>query len=853
MILFKHRRSAERDAFSVPHSVQKSIPIKRIYQDGVFQVSGKFSKTWRFFDVNYAVASPEKQRELFMTYCSFLNSLPIGATAKITLFNRQLNQKDFGRTLLMPMQGDRCDLYRNEYNALVLGKAAESNNLIQEKYITVSAEKKSVEEARAFFSRVGTDLTTGLSRMSSSVREITVNDRLRLLHDFYRPGEEQLFRFDLEDTIRKGHDFRDSIAPDCISFQKNHYELGDHVGRTLFLREYASFISDEMITELMDYPRNMMLSIDIIPVAMDEAVSISRKQIMAVDSDITRCRQRQNQNGNYDANIPYELELARSETKEFMDDLMSRDQRMMLALVTLTHLADNLEQLDQDTEALQAIGRARGCQFNILRYQQEDALNTVLPLGLKRIDATRTLTTECTAVLMPFKSQEIQDAGGIYYGVNAVSHNLIVCNRGNLLNGNGFITGVSGSGKSMAAKQEVSALALSTDHDIIIVDPEREYGELVRALGGEVITISAADPNGCHINALDLSEGYGDGKEPLVMKSEFIMSLYEQLMGSDKIEPQEKSIIDRSVGNIYREYIKNFQGQPPTLKDLYDDLMKQVNPEAHRIALALELFTVGSLNVFSHQTNINTKSRILCFDIQDLGENLKSVGLLVMLDAIYNRVIQNRKQGKYTHVYIDEIYLFFANGSGSGHSITNYSGEFLYKCWKRFRKYGATLTGITQNVEECLLSNTARMMFANSEFLLMLNQATTDREQLARLLGASDTQMSYVDNAPAGHGLIKVGGAIVPFANELPKNTELYRLMSTRPGEDCRHAGLEDQTRHGHAKGEAEEPCAQGRGFPSETAHGQATAGKRAGKPRSCALRHRPRGEKYAPWCGAGR
>ena len=541
---------------------------------------------------------------------------------------------------------------------------------------------------------------------------------------------------------------------------------------------------EEAEAAAQDYPRNMMLSIDIIPVAMDEAVSDIRKRIMSVESDITRWQQRQNQNNNFTANIPYDLEQMRSETKEFMDDLMSRDQRMMLALVTLTHLADNLEQLDQDTEALQAIGRAQGCQFNILRYQQEDALNTVPPLGLKRIDATRTLTTECTAVLMPFKSQEIQDAGGIYYGVNAVSHNLIVCNRGNLLNGNGFITGVSGSGKSMAAKQEVSALALSTDHDIIIVDPEREYGELVRALGGEVITISASDPNGCHINALDLSEGYGDGREPLVMKSEFIMSLYEQLMGSDKIEPQEKSIIDRSVGNIYREYLKNYQGEPPTLKDLYDDLMKQVNPEAHRIALALELFTVGSLNVFSHQTNINTKSRILCFDIQDLGENLKSVGLLVMLDAIYNRVIQNRKAGKYTHVYIDEIYLFFANNSGSGHGINNYSSEFLYKCWKRFRKYGATLTGITQNVEECLLSNTARMMFANSEFLLMLNQATTDREQLARLLGASDTQMSYVDNAPAGHRLIKVGGAIVPFANELPKNTELYRLMTTKPGEE---------------------------------------------------------------------
>ena len=781
--LFKGR-STERDAFRIPRSVQQSIPIKRIYKDGIFRVSGRFSKTWRFFDINYAVASPEKQMELFLGYCGVLNSLPIDAGIKLTLVNRQLNRQEFSRNLLMAYRQDGRDYMRREYNDILLDKASGSNNLVQEKYITVSVAKRSIEEARTFFARVGTDLTAGLSRMDSGIREITLNERLRLFHDFFRVGQESAFAFDLQTAQRRGHDFRDAIAPETLQFFHDHYAVDERVGRTLFLREYASFISDAMITELMDYPRNMMLSIDIIPVAMDEAVSDIRKRIMSVESDITRWQQRQNQSNNFTANIPYDLEQMRSETKEFMDDLMSRDQRMMLALVTLTHLADNLEQLDQDTEALQAIGRARGCQFNILRYQQEDALNTVLPLGLKRIDATRTLTTECTAVLMPFKSQEIQDAGGIYYGVNAVSHNLIVCNRGNLLNGNGFITGVSGSGKSMAAKQEVSALALSTDHDIIIVDPEREYGELVRALGGEVITISASDPNGCHINALDLSEGYGDGREPLVMKSEFIMSLYEQLMGADKIEPQEKSIIDRSVGNIYREYLKNYQGEPPTLKDLYDDLMKQVNPEAHRIALALELFTVGSLNVFSHQTNINTKSRILCFDIQDLGENLKSVGLLVMLDAIYNRVIQNRKAGKYTHVYIDEIYLFFTNGSGSGHSITNYSSEFLYKCWKRFRKYGAMLTGITQNVEECLLSNTARMMFANSEFLLMLNQATTDREQLARLLGASDTQMSYVDNAPAGHGLIKVGGAIVPFANELPKNTELYRLMSTRPGED---------------------------------------------------------------------
>lgn len=297
-------------------------------------------------------------------------------------------------------------------------------------------------------------------------------------------------------------------------------------------------------------------------------------------------------------------------------------------------------------------------------------------------------------------------------------------------------------------------------------------------------SISASSAENSYINALDLSSEYGDGKNPLVLKSEFIMSLCEQLMGAGEIGAKEKSIIDRCTANIYREYIKDFKGEPPTLKDLHRDLMMQKEPAAHDIALALELFTTGSLDVFSHQTNINTKSRILCFDIQDLGENLKPIGLLVMLDAIFNRVIQNRREGKYTHVYIDEIYLFFAGNSiGNGRSINNYSGEFLYKCWKRFRKYGATLTGITQNVEECLLSDTARMMFANSEFLLMFNQAATDREELSRLMGTSSTQMDYVSDAPAGHGLIKVGGGIVPFVNEFPKDTSLYWLMTTKPGE----------------------------------------------------------------------
>ncbi len=778
---FLFRRSAERDAFAVPRSVQKSIPIKCIYKDGIFEVSGKFSKTWRFFDVNYRVASPEKQEDIFKAYCALLNSLPVNAAAKITLYNRYLNPKEFNNTLMLNYEGDGQDQYRAEYNDLLMDKAADSNNLIQEKYITISVEKKNVEEARLFFNRVHADLTNSLARLDSVLREVNLNERLRLLHDFFRPGEVQDFRFDLTETMRRGHDFKDAIAPDCLSFRKNYYEMGNQYGRVLFLRDYGSFIRDDMITTLMNFPRNMMLSIDIIPMGMDNAIKMVDKLIMSVESDVTRVQRRQMARQDFFASVPYSMQQMEQVGKEYMDDLTERDQRIMFGLVTLTHLADSVAQLDQDTESLKA--QIINCSFATLYYQQEDGLNTVLPYGLRRIDAVRTLTTESTAVLMPFQSQEIQHTGGIYYGVNEVSKNLIICNRESLMNGNGFILGVSGSGKSMAAKTEIVIRALSSKHTIIIVDPEREYGQLVRALGGEVITISASSTS--YINAMDLSAEYGEGNNPIGMKSDFIMSLCQQIMGPDGIDARAKSIIDRCTANVYREYIKTFQGDPPTLKDLHDDLMRQKEPLAREIALAVELFSTGTLDVFAHQTNIDTNNRILCFDIQDLGETLKPIGLLVMLDAILNRVIRNRAAGQYTHVYIDEIYLFFTQQgvSGTVNRGSDYSGEFLYKCWKRFRKYYATLTGITQNVEECLHSDTARMMFANSEFLMMFNQAPTDRDDLSALLGMSKAQMDFVSNAPPGQGLIKVGGAIVPFRNDFPKDTSLYKLMTTKPGE----------------------------------------------------------------------
>ena len=555
--------------------------------------------------------------------------------------------------------------------------------------------------------------------------------------------------------------------------------MGDKFGRVLFLKEYASYIKDSMINELTELNRTLMLSIDVIPVPTDEAVREMQNRLLGVKTNVTNWQRRQNSNNNFSAVVPYDLEQQRKENREMLDDLTTRDQRMMFAVVTLVHLADSREELDSDTETLQSIARKHLCQLSTLNWQQAEGLVTALPLGLRRIDALRTLTTEALAVLMPFKAQEIRHQGGVYYGQNVISKNLILANRWELLNANGFVLGVSGSGKSFTAKREMVGLALAAENgagglpdDIIVIDPESEYRPLIEGLGGEVIEVSATSLN--HINAMDMEQGYGDGENPVVLKSEFLLSLCEQLMGSGKLSAKEKSIIDRCAAQCYREYIRrDYTGAVPTLQDFHAELLRQLEPEARDVALAIELFTEGSLNTFAKPTNVDTNSRILCYDIRDLGRQLLPVGMLVVLDSIFNRIIRNRQQGRNTWIYIDEIYLLFQH---------EYSANFLFTLWKRVRKYRACCTGITQNVDDLLQSHTARTMLANSEFLVMLNQAATDRTELARLLNISDNQLSYITNVDSGRGLIKCGSAIVPFMDNFPQN-RLYRLMTTKPSD----------------------------------------------------------------------
>lgn len=763
----------DKERFVIPKGVQQAIPIRSMWPDGIFLVGNKFSKAFRFEDINYAVASREDKEAMFLAYGELLNALDSGATTKITINNRRLNRTDLADSILIPLREDGLDPYREEYNRMLLDKATGANETYQEKYITVSIVKKNIEEARQYFARIGAELSGHFTRLGSKCTELNATDRLRRLHDFYRIGEEGGFRFDLSETMRKGHDFKDYICPDTLEFERDHFRMGRFYGRVIFLREYASYIKDSMVAELCDLNRNLLLSLDVIPIPTDEALREVENRLLGVETNITNWQRRQNKNNNFSAVIPYNMEQQRKESKEFLDDLTTRDQRMMFGLLTMVHIAESKEQLDQDSEALLTTARKHLCQLAPLTFQQMDGLNTVLPYGLRKVQALRTLTTESTAVFIPFRAQEVMHLGGVYQGQNVISKNMIFASRKQLLNGNSFILGVPGSGKSFTAKREIVNQVLASDDDVILIDPEREYSALVKALGGETIHISATSPN--HINAMDLNRQYGDGANPIILKSEFVLSLCEQLMGGYPLGAKEKSLIDRCTASVYRGFLQSqYKGEPPTLRDFHAELLRQVEPEAQDIALAIELFTSGSLNTFAQPTNVNVHNRLISYDILDLGKQLLPIGMLVVLDSILNRITQNRVKGKNTYIFIDEIYLLFQH---------EYSANFLYALWKRVRKYGAFCTGITQNVDDLLQSHTARTMLANSEFIVMLNQSSTDRKELAELLNISDLQLSYITNVDAGNGLMKIGSSLVPFADQFPRDTMLYQLMTTKPGE----------------------------------------------------------------------
>lgn len=641
------RRDPEQ--FRIPRSVQEVISIRTAWKSGIFLVGpNRYSRTWQFSDINYALAGEEDQKSMLLGYSGLLNLCDSNASTKFSVVTRKLNRRDFEDYIMIPYANDGHDHYRREYNAMLLEKASHASGMIRDLYITVTITRKSYKDAESYFVRAGAEFTLALSRLGSRCTELDMMDRLRVLHGFYRHGEEADFHFDPALSMKLGHSFQDYICPDSFEFDRDHFRMGDRYGRVLFLKDYAAYLRDDILSELSGIDRPMILSIDVVPIPMDKAIRDSESRLLGVERNIV----------------------------------------------------------------------------DFLRKQQAN---------------------------------------------NNFSGNLLLCNRANLLNQSTIITGVPGSGKSFSAKELITFLALATQDDILVCDPEREYYALGQALGGEVIRIAAGSPD--HINAMDMVEGYGDGGNPVVDKSEFILSLFEQL-DRGGIGPLQKSIIDRCVDAVYAAYKRG--GPVPTLCVLREKLLEQPEEEARDLALALELFTTGSLDAFAHETNVDTQNRIVIYDIMDLGRQLKTMGLLIITDAMLNRVTENWRKGKRTHLFIDEFHVVFQNP---------YSADFFDSAWRRFRKRGAYPTAITQNVEYLLDSVQASTMLSNSEMLILLNQAPSDREKLAALLNISPEQTSYITNAPAGCGLLRYGGALVPFRNQFPKDTELYRLMTTKPDE----------------------------------------------------------------------
>ena len=544
----------EKENFRIPHSVQDVIPIRRIWLDGIFQAGNAYSRSYRLTDINYAIASKADKTAMLLDYSELLNALDSGACAKITINNRRVDRRQFEQELLIRPQEDKLNEYRQEYNDMLRSHAASNNNVVQERYLTISAHKRSVDEARAYFQRMGGEVTARLGQLSSQAEELDASARLQILRDFFKAGQPAVVPFNMEQRAKRGHDFKDWFCPDSLEFYADFFKSDIRWGRVLYLQDYASFIKDDFIMELCELDRSMMVSIDILPVPTDEAVRELQNKLLGVETNVAGWQRRQNNANNYTANVPYDMQLQRKETTEFLNDLTERDQRMMYGLVTVVHLAESKEQLDADTESLLAVGRKHLCQLSTLRWQQRDGLDTVLPYGVRRIHALRTLTTESVAVLMPFKAQELNHTNGIYYGQNAVSGNMIRIDRAQLLNGHSFRLGVSGSGKSMSAKEELVEIALRTKDDILILDPESEFGQLVKALGGEVLPISPH--SSIHLNALDIDRAYGEGKTPLVDKVKLILSVFEPLT-ENGLTAKQRSILDRCARLVYREYMRD--------------------------------------------------------------------------------------------------------------------------------------------------------------------------------------------------------------------------------------------------------------------------------------------------------
>ena len=760
-------------------SAQDSIPFQRMFPDGICRVTDTYyTKTIQFQDINYQLSQNEDKTAIFDGWCDFLNYFDASVHFQLTFLNMAANKDTYGTQITIPLRGDEDDAIRTEYTQMLRDQLAKGNNgLIKTKYLTFGIDADGMKTAKPRLERIETDVLNNFKRLGVAAEPLNGTERLRLLHDMLRIDDPAPFRFSWDWLASSGLSVKDFIAPSSFEFAKgNYFGIGQKRGAVSFLQILAPELNDRMLADFLDMESSLIVTMHVQSVDQISAIKTIKRKI----TDLDRMKieeQKKAVRSGYDMDIiPSDLATYGAEAKKLLQELQSRNERMFLLTFLVLNIADSVPKLRNNVFQASSIAQKYNCQLVRLDFRQEEGLMSSLPLGLNQVEIQRGLTTSAVAIFVPFTTQELYQNGSeaLYCGLNALSNNLIMVDRKFLKNPNGLILGTPGSGKSFAAKREIANVFFVTNDDIIICDPEAEYGPLVERLHGQVIKISPTSPH--YINPMDLNLNYSDDENPLSLKSDFILSLCELIVGGkDGLQPVEKTIIDRCVRMVYRDYLNDPKPENmPVLEDLYQELRRQEEKEAQYVATALEIYVTGSLNVFNHRTNVDIQNRIVAFDIKELGKQLKKIGMLVVQDQVWNRVTVNREAHKATRYYIDEFHLLLKEEQTAAYSV---------EIWKRFRKWGGVPTGITQNVKDLLASREVENIFENSDYIYMLNQASGDRQILAKQLNISPHQLSYVTHSGEGEGLLFYGNIILPFVDRFPKDTELYRVMTTKPNE----------------------------------------------------------------------
>ena len=759
-------------------SAQDSIPYQRMFPDGICRVTDTFyTKTVQFQDINYQLSQNEDKTAIFEGWSDFLNYFDSSIRFQLSFLNLSASQDGFSRNIVIPLQKDGFDDVRQEYSDMLQNQLSKGNNgLAKTKYLTFGIDGENIRTAKPRLERIETDILNNFKRLGVTAAPMSGAERLRLFHAIFHMDGQETFRFSWDWLAPSGLSTKDFIAPSSFEFRNGRmFRMGKKFGAASFVQIMAPELNDRMLADFLDMESSQIVNLHIQSVDQVSAIKTVKRKI----TDLDRAKieeQKKAVRAGYDMDIiPSDLATYGSEAKKLLQDLQSRNERMFLVTFLVVNTADSQRQLDNNVFQASSIAQKHNCQLVRLDFQQEEGLMSSLPLGVNQVEIQRSLTTSSTAIFVPFTTQELFQSGkeALYYGLNALSNNLIMVDRKALKNPNGLILGTPGSGKSFSAKREISNVFLATNDDILIADPEAEYYPLVQRLGGQVIKISPTSRQ--YVNPMDLNLDYSDDESPLSLKVDFLLSFCDIVVGSkDGLQPIEKTVIDRCVRLVYRQYLENpCPENMPILEDLYQLLLKQEEKEAHFIATALEIYVTGSLNVFNHRTNVDIDNRIVCYDIKELGKQLKQLGMLVIQDQVWNRVTVNRAAGKTTRYYVDEFHLLLKG------ELASWSVEI----WKRFRKWGGIPTGITQNIKDLLASREIENIFENSDFIYMLNQAAGDRQILAKQLNISPHQLSYVTHSGEGEGLLFYGNVILPFVDRFPKDTELYRLLTTKPQE----------------------------------------------------------------------